>query len=122
MVCLKSITGVEIRSTNQDCIYCNFIIETSNLKIFSTGVRGDQVLFPNETNYMLCNIESRLDNRRCRVQLIIENNETKEMTRIELFTITIDDFILADNAVSEIFFPVSGQDETCKLRIVSSVQ
>jgi hypothetical protein len=71
---------------------------------------------------MLCNIESRLDNRRCRVQLIIENNETKEMTRIELFTITIDDFILADNAVSEIFFPVSGQDETCKLRIVSSVQ
>lgn len=112
---LKFISGIHVQNYNAGEVYCNVAVEDSITKVSSTSAMKGFLCFE-ETPAKLCGIVDISEHVKCDITLVIEG------AVFSVGSFSVEDLLIAENAIFEHFFRLPNQQNQCKISMVASLE
>jgi hypothetical protein len=112
------ITGFTLPKSSFNRIFCNVIVDSTFQQVSCDEFEHNRITFKGEKKFKLVENVFAQDERTVVVQLMKEVNNPYSLTEVESIKIPVDDLLLAEGCVLEVFFNVGGQGPMCKLSVL----
>lgn len=114
---LKFISGIHIQNHKAGGeVYCNVAVEDSITKVSCASAATKGFLRFEETPVKLCDIVEISEHANCAITLVMEG------AVIPVGSFSMEDLLIAENAIFEHFFQLPTQHNQCKISMVASLE
>jgi len=118
---LVEITGFHILLEPHESLLCVVSVdEAVSVQVPCHPVVRQAVSFAGENKFRLLEKVLAQDSRTCLVRIMKQSSKFEGQEEIDTVKIPVDDLLLAEGALLEVFFQIKGTGPSCKLAVVSS--
>ena len=115
---VKFICGVRRDIVSKDHVYCTVDVDGVETKLKCRSISSKGHLRFEDSVVRLCEVGDVSNTMSCKVKIVIQSNKDSLET-ISVGSIQVEDLLLAENSVFEHFFQARGQDNQCKISIIT---
>jgi len=119
-----SVTGLNVITDDNRDIYCSIVLEEAISKVESIMISKSErkVVFSDDStpSVVICELEDCLDDRPCHFNLVIVEPNTGAIQTIPVETLKVNDLVLAEDAILEMFFTVPEHTGQCKMTVMTA--
>jgi hypothetical protein len=118
---LVEISGFHLPLEPHESLLCNITADqTTVMTVPCHPVHRHTVTFAGEHKFKLMERVSALDKRVCVLSIVKQSSKPYSVQEVAAVNIPVDDLLLAEGSVLEVFFQIQGTGPFCKLAVVPS--